>query len=65
MSNKMYSQHAKEYDEAVRGNLYNSLYERPSLLSMLPSLEGLSVLDMGCGSGVYAEELLERGASVT
>ncbi|MHC4874814.1 MAG: class I SAM-dependent methyltransferase [Planctomycetota bacterium] len=41
------------------------MMKRPSLLSMLPSLEGLSVLDMGCGSGVYAEELLERGASVT
>lgn len=65
MSNKMYSKYAKEYGEAVKNNLYNSLYDRPSLLSMLPSLDGLTVLDMGCGSGIYAKELLKIGACVT
>lgn len=65
MSNKMYSQYAKEYGEAVKDNLYNALYERPSLLSMLPSVKGSSILDLGCGSGIYAKELLKRGATVT
>lgn len=65
MSNEMYSKYAKEYAEAVKENLYNALYERPSLLSMLPSVKGLSVLDLGCGSGIYSKELLRRGATVT
>lgn len=35
-----------------------------ALEDMLPALDGARVLDAGCGSGVYAERLLERGADV-
>lgn len=44
---------------------WNVHYERPGLLSLLPSLEGLDVLDAGCGPGWYAEYLLEQGCAVT
>lgn len=42
---------------------YNALYERPAVLSMLPPLAGLDILDAGCGSGWYGETYLEQGAA--
>ncbi|PJC87650.1 malonyl-[acyl-carrier protein] O-methyltransferase BioC [Vibrio sp. HA2012] len=36
------------------------------LLAMLPqTLEGLKVLDIGCGTGYFSQQLAERGARVT
>lgn len=61
----MYSEYADEYSEAIKDNIYNAHFERPSLFSMLPELKGLKVLDMGCGPGVYSRELIEKGAIVT
>lgn len=44
---------------------WNAHYERPAVLSLLPPLAGLRVLDAGCGSGWYAEQLARSGAMVT
>lgn len=65
MRSKLYSKYAKKYDNAVQNNIYNAHFERPSLLSMLDSVSGLNVLDLGCGSGIYAEYLINQGAKVT
>lgn len=65
MKGLMYSEFAKDYGKAVENNIYNAHLERPSLQSMLPELKGRRVLDLGCGSGVYAEFLLAHGAEVT
>ncbi|KZL19658.1 Malonyl-[acyl-carrier protein] O-methyltransferase [Pseudovibrio axinellae] len=65
MSSRLYSEFAAQYDEAIQENIYNALLERPTLLGMLPALKGLKVLDLGCGPGVYAQVLHERGADVT
>jgi cytosine/adenosine deaminase-related metal-dependent hydrolase/ubiquinone/menaquinone biosynthesis C-methylase UbiE len=43
------------------GNPFLSL-ERRALQSLLPPLQGLTVLDAGCGSGRHFELLSERGA---
>jgi len=40
-------------------------YERPSLLSLLPDVSSMNVLDAGCGSGWYTNYLLENNAKVT
>jgi len=61
----MYNEHAAEYDIAIRDNIYNAKFERPSLLRLLPALSGKRVLDLACGPGVYALELVARGALVT
>ncbi|OLQ71369.1 SAM-dependent methyltransferase [Photobacterium proteolyticum] len=59
----MYSKYAEQYDSAVQDNIYNAHFERPSMQAMLDDLSGKDVLDLGCGSGVYAEFLIKQGAS--
>ena len=59
-----YDSIAAEYATKVDNAPYNALYERPAMLSMLPPVHGLRILDAGCGSGWYSERLLERGAIV-
>ncbi len=64
-SGAAYRGRAKKYAETVDSKPWNAHYERPALVSLLPALEGASVLDVGCGSGWYAEYLVKQGAQVT
>ncbi|HET9732500.1 MAG TPA: class I SAM-dependent methyltransferase [Acidimicrobiales bacterium] len=50
-------------DNAV--NAYNSLYERPSTISLLGRVAGSRVLEVGCGGGELTSWLVEQGATVT
>jgi SAM-dependent methyltransferase len=59
-----YDGKARKYAEAVDTKPWNAHYERPAVISLLPSLKNKNVLDAGCGSGWYAEYLLNHGASV-
>ncbi|WP_161937843.1 class I SAM-dependent methyltransferase [Serinicoccus chungangensis] len=59
-----YDAFAQEYDAKARNSPQNTQYDRPALLEMLGDIAGACVLDAGCGSGLYAEELLRRGAEV-
>ncbi|RDU37757.1 SAM-dependent methyltransferase [Neobacillus piezotolerans] len=54
------------YEKSVDTNgLYNSEYERPSMLAVLPDdLTGKVILDAGCAAGWYALQLAKRGAKV-
>lgn len=60
-----YDSVAHPYARAVDGAPFNALYERPATLGLMPSVEGRRVLDAGCGTGWYAEQLFSRGAHVT
>lgn len=60
-----YEEIADAYAARVDTKPYNAEYDRPAVLSLLPPLVGLSVLDAGCGSGWYAEYCVEQGAQVT
>ncbi|RMB80713.1 class I SAM-dependent methyltransferase [Streptomyces shenzhenensis] len=42
---------------------YNAYTDRPAMLGLAGDVSGLRVLDLGCGAGHYAAELLERGAA--
>ena len=59
----MYSKHALQYDAVIQDNIYNAYLERPSLKALLSDIKGLAILDLGCGSGIYAEYFLSQGAS--
>src|SRR5215510_11816190 len=55
---------AEEYAVHAEDGAYNALYDRPAVLGLLGDVRGLRVLDAGCGPGLYAAELLDRGAGV-
>ena len=59
-----YEQFADRYAARIESKPHNAYLERPATLSLLPDVTGLRVLDAGCGPGIYAEWLLERGADV-
>lgn len=60
-----YKEIAAAYAAKVDQRPMNAFYERPATLSLLPPLAGSVALDVGCGSGWYAEYLLSQGARVT
>lgn len=60
-----YELFADRYAAEVDTKPHNAYYERPAMLSLLPRVEGLHVLDAGCGSGWYTKHLLDQGAKVT
>jgi SAM-dependent methyltransferase len=55
---------ADDFAALAETKAHNAYYERPATLSLLPDVAGLRVLDAGCGPGIYAAWLLERGADV-
>lgn len=63
-----YDSISKKYAERLENDdqsPYNAFYERPAVLSQLPPLDGLRVLDAGCGTGKLAEIMVGQGATVT
>lgn len=63
MKSELYSTYAKQYDSVITDNIYNAHLDRPTLLSMLGSVSGLDVMDLGSGPGIYTQHLLESDAS--
>src|ERR671932_2590588 len=59
-----YEAFAERYAAAVETKAHNVYYERPATLSLLPNVQGVRVLDAGCGPGIYTEWLLLHGAQV-
>lgn len=63
---EIFNQLASVYEHSVdKTSLYNSEYERPSMLGQIPhDLRDMNVLDAGCAAGWYTFELVNRGADV-
>lgn len=60
----MYERFAREYAAHAETSAYNALYDRPAVLGLAGDVAGATVFDAACGPGLYAAELLERGARV-
>jgi SAM-dependent methyltransferase len=61
---RIYDGLAEQFETHATAAFWNAHYDRPAVLSLLPDLDRRRVLDAGCGPGLYAEELLARGARV-
>lgn len=55
---------AREYAVMNQTAPYNALYERPAVISLLGDVAAKRVLDVGCGSGILSQHLVEHGAEV-
>jgi 2-polyprenyl-3-methyl-5-hydroxy-6-metoxy-1,4-benzoquinol methylase len=62
---RQYDEMALDYSADNAENATNAFYERPGTIELLGDIEGLRILDVGCGSGRLAEWMLDHGASVT
>lgn len=60
-----YDEIAEAYASGVDNAPYNAFYERPATLGLIPDVTAAHILDAGCGSGFYTEELIKRGARVS
>ncbi|MEO1369022.1 MAG: class I SAM-dependent methyltransferase, partial [Acidobacteriota bacterium] len=61
----VYQRLADAYAAKIDTKPHNAYYERPATLSLVGDVDGLRVLDAGCGPGVYAQALAAAGARVT
>jgi SAM-dependent methyltransferase len=61
---RAYDALADGYAARIDDKAHNAFYDRPAVLSLLPSVEGRRALDAGCGPGAYAEWLADHGAEV-
>ena len=64
ISYEAYQQLADLYATAVNTKPTNAYYERPGTLSLMPDVNGMRILDAGCGAGFYAKWLVDHGADV-
>jgi len=60
----MYEDFADAFAVHAELSAHNAHYDRPAVLRLLGHVAGQRILDVGCGSGLYAAELVERGAEV-
>lgn len=60
-----YEQFADRYAELAPTKPHNAYYDRPAVMELLGDVRDARVLDAGCGPGIYAAELVQRGAAVT
>lgn len=59
-----YDELADTYAEEVEDSPYNADLAVPGTVDLVPAVRGQRILDAGCGTGVYTEWLIERGADV-
>jgi ubiquinone/menaquinone biosynthesis C-methylase UbiE len=61
-----YDRIARRYDEKRKQDkmIYNEYNEMPATLSFLKNVKRKRILDLGCGTGIYAKILKKRGAII-
>lgn len=66
---KEYDIMAKEYHSMrtkknPQGWFFNEMLEMPAVLGLLGNVKGKKIIDLGCGTGIYAKILTKKGARV-
>ena len=64
LARRAYEKLAETYAALAPTKAHNAYYERPATLCLLGEVGGIRVLDAGCGPGIYAEILADRGAEI-
>jgi SAM-dependent methyltransferase len=59
-----YDSFADRYAAMADTSFFNEYYERPAMFTLLGAVKGKSVLDVGCGTGRYAEWFVAHEAQV-
>ena len=60
----IFDEFAEDFERHAAESAFNAWYDRPAVLELIGEVAGQRVLDAGCGPGLYAEELVARGAEV-
>jgi ubiquinone/menaquinone biosynthesis C-methylase UbiE len=47
-----------------KGWIYNEFLEMPSTFELMGNIKGKNILDIGCGTGIYAKKMTKMGAKV-
>ena len=59
-----YDAYAEEYEEHAAKSPYNAWYDRPAMLDLLGDVDGLQVLDAGCGNSLLSHQAYLKGNRV-
>jgi ubiquinone/menaquinone biosynthesis C-methylase UbiE len=59
-----YNELAASYAAMIDTKPHNAYYDRPVVQSLVGDIRGARVLEAGCGTGVYTEWLIGKGASI-
>src|SRR5216117_3126139 len=64
---RYWNESAESWTKLARAgyDVYRDHLNTPAFFAMLPSVEGLSGLDIGCGEGYNTRRLAKRGARMT
>ncbi len=65
MSDRIYSELTENYHRLSASHPANALYDRPTILRLVGTLDGQHVLELGCATGHLTQQLLAAGAEVT
>ncbi len=57
-----YDEAASDFEAHPSQSPWNAYVDRPTMLSLLPDVDGRDVLDAGCGTCLYCGELFDRGS---
>lgn len=60
-----YEVFADAFLDSAAAGFYNAYYDRPACLGLMGDVRGKHVFDAACGPGLYAADLVARGAKVT
>lgn len=60
-----YESLAERYSQIAEDKAENGYIEHPAMRCQIGSVNGLNILDAGCGPGILASYLISKGATVT